>query len=227
METLKTIRKNKTLHQDVLILIGAMICVVAGIVITSVAGTYLVYDSFYQDNNRAQYVVTGPLAYELDGVPVTFLDVYTFGSRPLSVVAVITGYKHVDLHWVLSDYGYTLNQDLTQILPPLIFYLKPPSTIPLVQSVLRESNTFGIFSPNYTGLTNNIITGGPVEVYYHEWAGPQFSYEFLAFNETGSPILGKFYHDVTAGILFSGWMYYPINGMEGLSTIDLCLHFSD
>ncbi|MHA1300187.1 MAG: hypothetical protein ACTSO9_12265 [Candidatus Helarchaeota archaeon] len=221
METIKDMRKNKTLRMDILILVLGMLGVLAGIVVASAAEKFLVYDSFYQHNYNAKYVVTGPLAYQLDGVPVTFLDVYTFGMGPVGIVAVVTGYKNVDFYWALSDSGLILNDDKTELLPPLIFYFKPPSAVTLVESVLKKSNTLMLFSSNYTGLNNNIITTGEVEVYYHQWAGPQFSYNFYAFNESGSPIIGRFYHDVTVGLLFTGWIYAPINGMEGLSTIDL------
>ncbi|MHA1377095.1 MAG: hypothetical protein ACTSRG_01820 [Candidatus Helarchaeota archaeon] len=221
MESLKEMRKNKTLHKDLIILIIGMMGVIAGIVIASVAGKYLVYNSYYQQNNHTKYKVTGPLAYKLDGVPLTFIDIYTAGMGPVGIVAVITGYKQVDVFTVLTESSLVFNKDLTQLLPPLIFYFKPPGTMDLVSSVLRKTNNLMYFSPNFTGLNNNFFTVGPVEVYYHDWAGPQFSYNFYGFNESGSPVLGTFYHDVTAGILFTGWMYYPIDGMNGLSTIDM------
>jgi hypothetical protein len=220
-DTMKAVHNNKTLRTDIIILALAMVGVVAGIAIASAAGAYLVYNDFYQKNNRAVYVVSGPLAYQLDGVPVTFLDVNTFNFGPISIVAVIIGYKQVDIHWALAENGLVFNDDKTQLLPPLIFYFNPPSAFDLVSTILGKSNTLMLFNTNYTGLNTPFFGIGGVEVYYHEWAGPQFSYNFYAFNETGSPIIGRFYHDVTAGLLFTGWIYAPIGGMDGLSTIDL------
>ncbi|MFX0138774.1 MAG: hypothetical protein ACFFDN_34355 [Candidatus Hodarchaeota archaeon] len=224
METLKTIHNNKTLRQDLIILAIGMICVIAGTAIASLAGEYLVYDDFYENPYSAKYLVTGPLAAQLNGndFPLTIVEIFTAGAGPIGIAAVVTGYKNITIYTVSTDSGVILDLENEEIKPPLIFYFDPPSARSTVQMMLGDELGGMIFSPDYTGLEGDFIGLGLVEVYYHEFAGPEFSWNYYAFNETGSShVLGKMYHDVTCGLLFTAWFYTPVNGTAGLSTIDM------